>query len=225
MTSWLSLAPNPFPTIDLPPNVVKHQFRAILSNLINNAVEAIGSKSGQVLLEAASRDGVLQIRINDNGCGIPPARKENIFEKGVTSKIQGTGYGLFHARQYLSQWGGKIECLPIDPGQGSTFEITLPLSKAPTWFAENLEVRSKRNIVVLDDDVLIHKVWKERLQPTINGNITKLHFAANESEFEACMDQIGSEISESMILCDYDLSREAPQTPFDPDGNLHRGWA
>ena len=187
-------------------NVMKYEFRAILSNLINNAADAIGGRGGQIEIESFLVQNILHIRVNDNGGGVPKDQCEKIFENGVTFKTNGTGYGLHHARQYLALWGGKIECLKVESASGATFEITLPMAKAPPWFADHIEVLSKKNIVILDDDILIHQVWSERLRSLVDERTTKIHFATNEVEFEGCLNKIAPEISESLILCDYDLS-------------------
>lgn len=185
-------------------NVIKHEFRAILSNLVNNSVEAIGKKSGRVEIIAAVKNNSLHIRVNDTGGGIPENRREQIFEKGVSFKEGGTGFGLYHARQYLAQWSGTIEYLPCQGG--TSFEILLPTAKAPAWFADRIGALTKRNIIVLDDNRLIHRLWKDRFQSMPSMEATKIYFLSSEEEFEACLSQIAAEVSETIILCDYDLN-------------------
>lgn len=195
-------------------NVVKHEFRAILSNLVNNAIDAVGAKKGKVTIEAFLKDGSIHIRVNDDGSGVPEERRDKIFEKGITFKNGGTGFGLYHARQYLSQWNGSIECSNLPMG-GASFEISLPVSKTPDWFANRIELLSKKHILIVDDDSLIYKVWTDRLAPLLDKQAVKIHFAANESEFEARLGEIAAEISESIILCDYDLSLRNRKTGLD----------
>lgn len=186
-------------------HVVRHEFRAILSNLVNNGVEAVGTRNGVVRINAYKRDDSVVIQVSDNGCGIPADSHDKIFENGITFKAGGTGIGLYHARQYLSQWKGTIICSNLPEG-GARFEIRLPTVKAPVWFAGEIDLSSKKHILIMDDDILIHKIWSDRLSPLIGERAVKVHFAASTSEFEERFAVIASEISESIILCDYDLS-------------------
>lgn len=192
--------------------VVRHEFLAILSNLVNNGVEAFGRRAGRVEVVARVKGGALQIQVRDTGPGVPEDRREKIFEKGVSFKQGGTGFGLFHARQYLEHWGGSIRCLPSP--QGAIFEIGLPEAKAPPWFADRVAALAKRNVIILDDNRLIHRVWKERFRNLPGMEGAKLHFLSSEEELEACLGEIASEVSETIILCDYDLN-QAGKTGLD----------
>lgn len=195
-------------------SAVRHELRAIFSNLINNAVEAIGTSPGNISIEAILDGNSVRIMVNDDGCGVLDGQRKNIFDKGVTFKAGGTGFGLYHARQYLLQWGGSIDCRHAVEG-GTIFEMSLPAAKAPDWFADRIELFAKKHILIVDDDSLICKVWTDRLHPLVNGQPVRIHFAATESEFEACLGEIASEISESIILCDYDLNLRNRKTGLD----------
>jgi signal transduction histidine kinase len=186
-------------------NVVRHEFRAILSNLINNSVEAIAQGTGQIQITTCIENDLVKISVADSGGGVPASAREQIFEKGVSTKENGTGYGLYHARQYLKQWSGAIRCGDGNGDYGAVFEIFLPTAKPPQWFAEKLDLRFKKNIVVFDDDVLIHRLWKDRLQALGHPEARTLHFVSTEAEFEACLEKIAPDVSESLILCDFDL--------------------
>lgn len=195
-------------------NVDKYEFRAILSNLINNAVDAIGVQPGTITIEVVRDGDFVWVQVNDDGCGIPEENKKKIFEKGVTFKRSGTGFGLYHARQYLSLWNGAIDCSNL-PMRGTSFEIKLPVARTPDWFADRIDLFSKKHILIVDDDALIYKVWSDRLKTLVDTDAVKIHFAANESEFETRLDEISTEISESIILCDYDLSLLNRRTGLD----------
>ena len=91
----------------------------------------------------------------------------------------------------------------------------MPISKTPDWFADRIELLSKKHILIVDDDSLIYKVWTDRLAPLLDKQAVKIHFAANESEFEARLGEIAAEISESIILCDHDLSLRNRKTGLD----------
>lgn len=184
-------------------NVVKHELRAVLSNLINNSAEAMGEAGGRIKIVSGFRENSLAISVSDSGPGVPPSIREKIFEKDFTyGKKAGSGFGLYHARRYLAEWGGSIQYLAHE--QGATFEIEIPLAQKPKWCAGEINAGQKKHILILDDDNLIHSEWRERFSALSDSGV-RLHFAVNEAEFERCIAEIGPEIADALILCDYDL--------------------
>lgn len=97
-----------------------------LSNLAMNAMEASG---GPVVIElwvGALNAKWLQIRVRDNGPGIPAEIRERIFDPFFTTKTQGTGLGLAVVEQTVSAHGGKIIAQNA-PSGGTDFLIDLPI--------------------------------------------------------------------------------------------------
>lgn len=103
-------------------------------NIIVNACHAIADKYGAEKLgrieisTSCSADEVI-LRITDNGPGIPDAVKDRIFDPFFTTKEvgKGTGQGLAMARSLIvDRHGGKLTC-ETRLGEGTTFEIRLPL--------------------------------------------------------------------------------------------------
>ncbi len=91
----------------------------VLFNLLKNALEAVPDKKGNILVESSiqphgGRDlaqphgQALCITITDNGPGIPEMIRDQIFDCGVTSKAEGHGLGLYHARKIVNRYGGSI---------------------------------------------------------------------------------------------------------------------
>lgn len=145
-------------------NVAPSDLKRIISNIINNAVEAIGTKAGLVSVKVGTNGGSNYIYINDNGQGMNEDTLRSIFDEGFSSgKIDGTGIGLYHARETLKEWGGKIEC-ESSIGKGATFSIAIPQTSAPSDFVASIELDKTSEIVIVDDDSSIHQVWKGRLE-------------------------------------------------------------
>ena len=67
----------------------------------------------------------VRIRVADNGCGIAPENRKRIFEPFCSMRQGGTGLGLFLSLNFVRRWGGDIQVESV-PGEGSTFEVTLP---------------------------------------------------------------------------------------------------
>ena len=86
----------------------KRQFEEVLFNLILNACQAM-PHGGELQVEALRKDGRIQIRIRDSGCGIRSSDKEKVFEPFHSTKgKEGTGLGLYITRQLIEHRGGKI---------------------------------------------------------------------------------------------------------------------
>ena len=104
----------------------RKQLLRILNNLINNAVQAIGQNpEGQITITIAGSGKDHEIRVSDNGPGIPPEQKDRIFRPNFTTKSGGTGLGLAIVREIITSQGGSISFIS-QQGAGTTFIIILP---------------------------------------------------------------------------------------------------
>ncbi len=98
----------------------------VVLNLVLNAIDAVSEKAGvvNVTTELDSANGLLILRVSDNGPGIEDA--EAIFEPFHSAKAKvGTGLGLPIAQKIVNQHAGTIK-VDSTPGQGATFTVTLP---------------------------------------------------------------------------------------------------
>ncbi len=110
-----------------PAIVVEAQYdplRRAFSNLFRNAVEACRG-AGEVRVALAREPDGIRISIADTGPGIPPEKREMIFQPYYTDKRDGTGLGLAIVRQTVEQHGGTIT-VSETPGGGATFLVRLP---------------------------------------------------------------------------------------------------
>lgn len=99
--------------------------RRVLQNLIANAINF--TPRGEVTIEAQPTNGGAEVRVRDNGAGIPADRLESIFEKGETDSQQegATGLGLPIVKAFVEAHGGEVT-VDSKEGAGSTFRFTLP---------------------------------------------------------------------------------------------------
>jgi signal transduction histidine kinase len=136
----------PIPRTSIDPE----QFRQVLMNLIQNAIQAIDgeghitvstsvrrSMRGRISLEggaaAARRSGtdeaeLVEVSVRDTGPGISPKVLRNLFVPFFTTKTEGTGLGLAISQSIVQNAGGTIE-VQSQPGAGTTFTIVLPASR------------------------------------------------------------------------------------------------
>jgi signal transduction histidine kinase len=107
--------------------------RAIL-NVVTNALDAVeGRPRAAVTISAAAdrEDGVVRVRVADNGAGMPPETLAEIFNLFASTKgSRGTGMGLTVSRKILREHGGDIHA-SSRVGEGSTFVLEFPLRPAP----------------------------------------------------------------------------------------------
>ena len=150
----------------------------MLSNLINNAVEALDD-DGKVRLRILPSGNRLNIIIEDNGRGIPEDLLSKLGQRGNTfGKVGGSGLGLHHAIKVAESFSGKV-AIESEIGKGTLVIIDLPRVAAPIWFVEHLELHSSSILVVLDDDPSIHQIWQGRID-SLNSSETKIrveHFS------------------------------------------------
>jgi signal transduction histidine kinase len=120
--------------IDISPDAAKFIFdpsvlSIALGNLVQNAVQA-SPVGATVTISARRIDGQVGISIEDQGEGISPQNLENIFNPFFTTKTNGIGLGLAIVSKIVDEHRGKI--VPAStPGQGTSFQITLPAETSP----------------------------------------------------------------------------------------------
>jgi signal transduction histidine kinase len=103
--------------------------RQVLFNLVINAIQAVG-EGGEIQILTQRRNAAEgSIEIRDNGPGVPPERRAEIFKPYFTTQSKGTGLGLAIVQQNVMAHGWEIEVLANEP-KGAIFRVThLKLAK------------------------------------------------------------------------------------------------
>jgi two-component system, NtrC family, sensor kinase len=115
---------------DLPPiNAKPEEIQQIFTNLLANAVQAMGGK-GELRIKTECANGNVLAIIKDTGPGIPQEYLSKIYDPFFTTKEQGkgTGLGLNIVHQLVVKYGGKIDVFSQE-GKGTTFTLTFPASQ------------------------------------------------------------------------------------------------
>jgi signal transduction histidine kinase len=99
------------------------KIEVVFTNILRNAVQAIGNKDGIISISVLQQLGFAVIEFADSGPGIDEGNLSKIFDPLFTTKQEGTGLGLSSCKNIVEQHGGKIEVL-LNP---TRFQICLPL--------------------------------------------------------------------------------------------------
>ena len=155
--------------------------KRVLSNIIENAIEAIEClhpkiTNGVVQLFLTTEDNssnsrdldtvkYVSIHIKDNGRGIESEFIDRVGEKGFTfgKGTNGNGIGVHSAKEWLNENNGQFE-IKSHLGKGTEVIISIPMVKTPAWFLPKLSIAIDQKILIIDDDVFVHKLWKDRLE-------------------------------------------------------------
>jgi PAS domain S-box-containing protein len=178
-------------------NADKNQVHQVLTNLFINAKDAmpgggeltIRTENGFIDKNSAhfypdiTPGRYVKITVTDTGTGIPKDIKNHIFEPFFTTKEEGKGTGLGLASVYaiIKKHKGHISCYS-EPGEGTTFNIYMPISENETFEEEKEEtseiIKGNRTVLVIDDEEEVRSLGTTILEK-LGHNV---YLAANGNE-------------------------------------------
>lgn len=162
------------------------QLRQIIMNLITNASEAIGEKSGVIcittgmmdcdelyLTETFLDDNLKEgqyafLEVADTGCGMTKEVKEKIFDPFFTTKFTGRGLGLAAVLGIVRGHEGALKVYS-EPNKGTTFKILLPAVDTPAVplvapDAKYLKWKGSGKVLLVDDEETVRAVGKKMIE-------------------------------------------------------------
>jgi PAS domain S-box-containing protein len=161
------------------------QIRQIIMNLVINASEAIGDKSGVIAITTGCMECdrsylkdvwlgenpadclYVYLEIADTGCGMDPETLAKLFDPFFTTKFTGRGLGMAAVLGIVHGHKGAIKVYS-EPGKGSTFKILLPASGRPAELCNDSghsdEFRGSGTVLLVDDEETIRGVGSEMLK-------------------------------------------------------------
>jgi anti-sigma regulatory factor (Ser/Thr protein kinase) len=142
------------------------ELRRIISNLINNSIEAMKDNSIEINVKVFKENNFIYITLKDNGTGIPNTVLSQIGQSEITTKYHGNGLGLFHAIESVKSWDGNLH-IESQVSQGTVITISF----------ENKFLAAQKTIL-LDDDELVRLTW------TAKANKKNIDFQAIEDPSE-----------------------------------------
>lgn len=179
-----------------------NQIHQILLNLCCNADHAMGTAGGEILLSVATKEfgpttarefgldpGVyVELRVKDQGCGIPPEQLHRIHDPYFTTKPvgEGTGLGLWTVFGIVRRHDGQIRVESI-PGVGTTFRILFPQAAesgratSDAMSSPHLGARSSACAMIVVADGDLSSALEQKLS---SCGIETVSFASSPSAFE-----------------------------------------
>ncbi len=169
------------------------QLRQIVMNLVINASEAIGERSGVIAISTglmhADRSYLTTtylapelpegdyafLEISDNGCGMTPEVKARIFDPFFTTKFTGRGLGLAAVLGIVRGHGGALKVYS-EAGKGTSFKLLLPVATGATPSESSPAARTESwrghgHVLVVDDEEIVRRV-AARLLETLGFKVT-----------------------------------------------------
>jgi two-component system sensor histidine kinase KdpD len=113
----------------------------VLVNVLDNAAK-YSPANGLIVIQAGPLGGLLELRVEDDGPGIPPSERELVFDifyrvKARDSRTAGTGLGLSICRGLIEAHGGTITAEEGRGQRGTAIVVRLPLSPSPHLDADD----------------------------------------------------------------------------------------
>jgi signal transduction histidine kinase len=187
----------------------KSEFRRAISNLINNAVDALKEKKeGKITVSLTATSHAIKVSIEDNGEGMS-ARNVQDMERGrffTKGKEDGHGLGLQQVWGMLRSNRGRL-AVQSELDQGTTLTLTFPRVAAARWIAQGMYLTPNHTIVILDDEQSIHDAWNMHFAPLLSTypKLRLRHFTQGHKALSFINGLARSKKDNVMLLSDYEL--------------------
>lgn len=186
-------------------------FKRMLSNLMNNAVDALDGKMGTVSLHLSANNEWVKITLQDTGKGMSPELIAKIMNKTAVTegKKEGHGIGLTQVWDTLDKNQGEMNIVS-QRRQGTTIILNFPRVKAPNWIAEQIVLNKNDLVIILDDDISIHRAWQTRFETILdkNSGISCKHFENGEDALDFINTLSTKDKAKVFLLSDYELLKQ-----------------
>jgi hypothetical protein len=156
----------------------------MIANLIKNAVESMEGKKGIIEVSYKVKGSNVEISVKDNGRGMSKDVVERIVNgrDRYTTKENGHGIGIQQIKSTTTVMSGYLK-IESKENVGTEGILTFPKSEKPKWFADKIEIRKGDTVVILDDELLMHMAWKEKLK-LYDKEITAKYFTDGKETVE-----------------------------------------
>ena len=186
-----------------------YRVRVVITNLVKNAcLHSRGTHVWMFSRMAMDSQGgeYLEWVIGDDGIGIPEAQIDGLFKAGVRgdSEAEGTGFGLYIAKNWIEEINGSIRYRPRKKG-GSEFIVRLPLvpadgqtattvDQAPEIHTKLEDFLPKLNVLIAEDEVMLRMLAQKLLSRMVGTIKAAQHGREGLEQFDSTI---------NLVLTDY----------------------
>jgi signal transduction histidine kinase len=190
--------------LDLFLDVDHTDMKRVLSNLIDNAVDAHRNRQGTIVVRMLHINGLAVLHVKDTGSGMHPDKIKKILEtRTALNKDEVPGIGLAFVQEKSLAWGAEFQ-IESSEERGTLVKFRIRSVPPPAWFTSVINIRRGYQVLIADDDPSIHQVWRSRFA----GQIEPLSFTTLAA-FEAKAKELLLAQSEFACLVDYEFIGEA----------------
>lgn len=182
------------------------EFKCVLSNLIDNSVEARSSHKLVVRVQGERVGREIRISVKDNGRGIARDILPKLGQEGASfGKVRGTGLGLSEAKKSLTSWKGSLH-IESTEGLGTLVTLKIPAIVDKTSYVEEVTIPKDGTVIVVDDDPSILERWKRRLS---HFSVSDVLYFSSGASFEKWFSERKSSLLTFRILMDQHLANDS----------------
>lgn len=190
-------------------SIQKNEFRRALSNLINNAVDALKEKKdGVVTVRLMATSYAVMVSIEDNGVGMSEQNVEKMQHRRyfTAGKDNGHGLGLRQVWNMLQVNRGRL-AVQSTLGQGTLIKLTFSRAYAAKWLAKEMRLLPNQIIAILDDEQSMHDAWHMHFAELVKRYPQlQFHYFTQGKELLNFMNGLTSlEKDQVLLLIDYEL--------------------
>lgn len=197
-------------------NTDDSQLKRVVSNLINNAIEAIRRQydpsDGWVAIKLQANNDTISIVIQDNGIGLTSQQTQqlNEYQSIHSTKKEGMGLGTQYTLDFIDKYQAYLY-YHSEYGVGTQATLTLTREPCPIWLAYQITFDGDALIIIADDDHTIHQAWEQKIKQSVpdSKQIAIKHFHSCHSCLEFINTLTPQTKNKAILLADYEFLKES----------------
>jgi two-component system CitB family sensor kinase len=112
----------------MPQYMTSEDMVSVVGNLIENSLDAVKNDgTGFIYIKIVENEYILNIKVQDNGGGIPLEYREKIYEQGFSTKDGQRGHGMYIVKKIIDELNGTIN---LEVNEGVLWDITIPMARS-----------------------------------------------------------------------------------------------